>query len=168
MDKKSYSKYRASKEWQAKRKEKLKEANYQCEKCGTAKNLNVHHLNYAHLGFEDLDELVVLCKKCHEQIHENDNIKSEKTFGDFIDKYIFLVFISGALLMFLGIYFPKDLDKIIPPQIMGNVFLFYFVILSSPLWLPIIFIVAWKIIKFILPIIIMLILELIKSIKKKF
>jgi hypothetical protein len=72
MDKDRYPKYMKSPEWQRKRKEKLKEANYQCEKCGTAKQLHVHHINYDHLGFESMDEIVVLCEKCHKNVHTYD------------------------------------------------------------------------------------------------
>jgi hypothetical protein len=78
MDTQRYEKYMATKEWQRKRKEKLKEANYQCEKCGTAKNLHVHHINYDHLGFESLEELVVLCEKHHDSVHVHDNAKKKK------------------------------------------------------------------------------------------
>jgi len=67
MDKESYRAYLRSPKWKEKRKELLEEANYECEDCGSKKNLQVHHLNYDNLGEEELGEDVeVLCKDCHE------------------------------------------------------------------------------------------------------
>ena len=43
-----------------------------CELCGTRKNRNVHHKTYRHRGSEwrHLEDLAVLCKSCHERVHE--------------------------------------------------------------------------------------------------
>jgi len=63
-----YDKYLASKAWKQKRKEML--AMYpQCAVCGATKRLEVHHLTYAHLGNEPLEDLKVICKSCHKQEH---------------------------------------------------------------------------------------------------
>ena len=67
-----YHEYIQSDEWREKRKEKLIQADYQCEKCGTGKNLVVHHITYDRLGNEEMDDLVVLCKTHHNKTHEND------------------------------------------------------------------------------------------------
>lgn len=40
-----------------------------CRKCGARKGLQVHHLSYARLGHESFDDLICVCKKCHESIH---------------------------------------------------------------------------------------------------
>ena len=41
--------------------------------CGTAKNLRVHHISYATLGTDaEIDDLVTLCDKCHEEVHAVD------------------------------------------------------------------------------------------------
>ena len=61
--------YYLSASWKRIRKEKLREADYQCERCGSAINLNVHHTTYDNLGNENLDDLVVLCASCHAQVH---------------------------------------------------------------------------------------------------
>ena len=61
-----------SDKWKAKRLECLKRDNYQCQKCGTAKNLVIHHWTYDRLGNEDLGDIVTLCKDCHKKIHEKD------------------------------------------------------------------------------------------------
>jgi hypothetical protein len=84
MGTKKYDEYLQSDEWKAKRKQKLEAVNYQCEKCGTAKNIEVHHLNYDRLGFEKLEDLVVLCKTHHTTVHENDLKKKEPSFWFFL------------------------------------------------------------------------------------
>jgi len=70
-----YEDYIVSKEWEAKRKERIKRDHYQCAMCGTAKNLQVHHITYERLGHEELDDLITLCKDCHAKVHENDLAK---------------------------------------------------------------------------------------------
>ncbi len=64
--------YLQSAEWQFKRQMALQRDHFTCQKCGTAKNLNVHHLTYANFGREKIDGLITLCKTCHEETHEND------------------------------------------------------------------------------------------------
>lgn len=46
-------------------------ANYRCEKCGSTKNLVVHHTSYEFKGVEFLafHTLQCLCSKCHEKEH---------------------------------------------------------------------------------------------------
>lgn len=63
-----------SEDWKRIRKKKLIEDALQCEICGSAKNLAVHHITYEHLLEEDkhMDDLIVLCKNCHEKAHEHD------------------------------------------------------------------------------------------------
>lgn len=39
-----------------------------CSKCGSAKNLLVHHKNYDH-GDNRLENLEIVCKSCHEKTH---------------------------------------------------------------------------------------------------
>ena len=64
-----YTKYMESAEWIAKRNLVLKRDGFVCKRCGNAKNLAVHHITYANLGHEDLDDLVTLCKDCHGHLH---------------------------------------------------------------------------------------------------
>ena len=59
----------------------FKRDNYQCQRCGTAKNLVTHHLTYERRGHEKLSDLVTLCKECHKIVHGNDfdnNITEEE------------------------------------------------------------------------------------------
>lgn len=71
-----YEGYMQSKRWFAKRKHKLLVANYTCERCGYCSYtaavdipLDVHHKTYEHLGDEPLEDLEVLCRRCHTQHH---------------------------------------------------------------------------------------------------
>lgn len=68
----NYYQYLDSNRWKKKREQVLKAANFKCSVCGSAKNLCVHHITYENLGYENDDDLMVVCKKCHERIHEND------------------------------------------------------------------------------------------------
>jgi len=60
-----YKQYIQSKEWKKKRQVALKAANYQCSRCGSKDNLQVHHLDYKYLYKERLHNVRVLCKRCH-------------------------------------------------------------------------------------------------------
>ena len=72
---KEYKKYLSTKAWEWKRKEKLEEAKYKCQLCGKSNiELHVHHNNYDNLCFEEMSDLIVLCKKCHEKFHDIEDI----------------------------------------------------------------------------------------------
>ena len=60
------SKYMASREWRLKRREVIKRAENLCERCHLAKIANIHHLTYERLGAEILEDLLGLCRECHE------------------------------------------------------------------------------------------------------
>lgn len=44
-----------------------------CEVCGD-KGEELHHLHYESLGEEAFDDLVLLCKECHRNEHDNKKI----------------------------------------------------------------------------------------------
>ena len=58
---------------------KLKNKHKGCEKCGVALRWNqkhVHHIKYvSHGGTNELSNLQILCRKCHQDIHKNDGEK---------------------------------------------------------------------------------------------
>lgn len=60
--------------WRELRNARLKMDNYQCQKCGTAVNVAVHHINYPeYWGMENVaTDLVTLCARCHAEVHKND------------------------------------------------------------------------------------------------
>lgn len=63
-----YTQYINSRTWKLKRREVLKRDNKQCQTCLSGENLEVHHKTYEHLGNEPLEDLITLCKHCHEAI----------------------------------------------------------------------------------------------------
>lgn len=79
-------------EWFEKRQEILKRDGYQCTKCGIEfVTMQVHHKFYyvppiKAWQYED-DDLITLCKECHEEWHRNNSIQYKKAIikNDFID-----------------------------------------------------------------------------------
>jgi len=75
-----YREYLASEHWYRKRAAALRAAGYMCSRCGTVgakrgSGLQVHHLTYARLGDELLEDLRVLCQSCHNAIHDKPRSK---------------------------------------------------------------------------------------------
>lgn len=68
----NYDDYIKSNRWAKKRFERLRIDNFQCAKCGSAKNLNVHHITYERLGEEEMNDLITLCNRCHQEVHSYD------------------------------------------------------------------------------------------------
>ena len=64
-----YQRYMRSKEWKAKRQEKLEACDHKCECEGGCyrKATQIHHLHYDTLGEESMEDLQALCPKCHMQ-----------------------------------------------------------------------------------------------------
>lgn len=61
--------------WDGVRNYKLKRAKYSCQLCGGKEILNVHHKTYENHGREHIrqiadNDLIVLCKTCHEKFHD--------------------------------------------------------------------------------------------------
>lgn len=69
--------YLKSEHWRNLRLQKLVESDCLCLRCGKQSQHNdVHHLNYKNLYDVETIDLVVLCRKCHELVHEKlDQIK---------------------------------------------------------------------------------------------
>lgn len=61
--------YLLSPEWALKRQEIFDERGKACEECGVGERLHVHHLTYANLGNEPLEDLQILCADCHRASH---------------------------------------------------------------------------------------------------
>lgn len=61
--------------WRELRTKRLRLDNYQCQNCGTAMNLQVHHIRYPEVwGTENIyTDLITLCDDCHKSAHRNDN-----------------------------------------------------------------------------------------------
>ena len=65
-----YEEHLASPKWQELRQQVIARQGGQC-KCG-APGTDVHHLTYQRLGGEQLDDLELLCRQCHQQEHGRD------------------------------------------------------------------------------------------------
>lgn len=65
-----YSEYLQSETWSRRRKEVFELYGHLCLKCGSSKNLHVHHKTYKRLGVERIDlDLIPLCETCHDKLH---------------------------------------------------------------------------------------------------
>ena len=68
-----YPERRQTREWKVLRARMLARAAHRCQLCGTqGGQLNVHHNRYDNYGEERLEDLVVLCRPCHERFHFRD------------------------------------------------------------------------------------------------
>jgi hypothetical protein len=65
----NYLAYLQSAEWQEKRAAVARRSGGMCEACNNARGLDVHHKTYARLTNEHLDDLLHVCRPCHERIH---------------------------------------------------------------------------------------------------
>lgn len=68
-----------SDEWKKACSEVYKRDNAQCQRCGNKDNLHVHHIvTFANKELRaDIDNLVLLCAKCHRFVHSKNNINQE-------------------------------------------------------------------------------------------
>ena len=63
-----YESYMRSEAWRTKRDQVLERDGHTCRTCGATEELEVHHASYHHLGDEPLEDLITLCRVCHEAI----------------------------------------------------------------------------------------------------
>lgn len=73
-----YKSYLQSESWQIKREFALEKADHRCQICNNTKRLDVHHRTYERFGNEDLSDLTVLCRNCHELYHKSKDKKAAK------------------------------------------------------------------------------------------
>jgi len=68
-----------SDEWKKACSTVYKRDNAQCQRCGSKDNLHVHHIvTFANKELRaDIDNLVLLCAKCHRFVHSKKNINKE-------------------------------------------------------------------------------------------
>lgn len=65
-----FKEYLNSPHWKEIRLKALARSGNRCQLCSSTDNLNVHHNTYRNRGNEDLKDLVVLCRNCHEKFHD--------------------------------------------------------------------------------------------------
>ena len=76
-----YRDYLKSDDWKERRLILIEEAGNMCQECGATEKLQVHHLKYDNLGFEELGvDVEVDCKTCH-RIKELE--KGNDLFGEY-------------------------------------------------------------------------------------
>lgn len=65
-----YEWYITSPQWKEKRAQRMAIDGIKCALCGSRHNLQVHHITYERLGFENIEtDLITLCHTCHERLH---------------------------------------------------------------------------------------------------
>lgn len=70
MTKAEYAEYLRSDHWAEVRRRYRKVRPWKCDRCDSSeKSLDLHHRTYKRLGRERLDDLVPLCRTCHQDIH---------------------------------------------------------------------------------------------------
>lgn len=65
-----YNDYLKSDKWRELRLSVLERDKYTCRECGAKNKLHIHHLKYDNVFNEPLEDLIVLCEKCHSLIHK--------------------------------------------------------------------------------------------------
>ncbi len=72
----SYKEYLASPKWEKAKERLFKRDGRICKICGSFENINVHHNNYNERNLSgSIRCLVVLCRKCHEEVHRISKVK---------------------------------------------------------------------------------------------
>lgn len=76
----TYEQYLASDHWQDVRRRFWASGlhNHACYVCGHRGKLEVHHASYKRIGREKLNDLRLLCRNCHQKVHDIAN-KPHKT-----------------------------------------------------------------------------------------
>jgi hypothetical protein len=73
-----YSEYLKIDHWKERRKRHLKSAGYRCQLCNSGDCiLDVHHRTYKRRGQERYNDLIVLCRVCHEIFHRERELIKE-------------------------------------------------------------------------------------------
>lgn len=83
----SYRSYIISPAWQQVRREYLHSVGWVCERCHNDWATQAHHLTYDNLGHEGPQDLMALCRQCHEDVHHlplfaNDNQQLDLPFAN--------------------------------------------------------------------------------------
>lgn len=65
----TYNDYMLSPKWQRQRANRMAIDNNECKLCFSKTQLHVHHITYDNFGNEPMNELITVCKPCHEKIH---------------------------------------------------------------------------------------------------
>lgn len=69
VSRKAKETYLHSKAWKELKLQRLAIANNCCEHCHSTTDLHLHHINYANLQNESIDDVCILCSTCHNTLH---------------------------------------------------------------------------------------------------
>lgn len=96
-----YNRYMNSYTWKLKRANRLAIDNYECQKCGSKKNLHVHHKTYKRFGNEKMKDLATVCQKCHAKIHKGGRLKEflDNAKAAFVALFLMSAFIFALILI---------------------------------------------------------------------
>ena len=72
-----YHDYLQTPRWAKVREQALARFDWRCAACHSSEYLNVHHRTYQRVGNEYLTDLTVLCRYCHQVLHETWNANSQ-------------------------------------------------------------------------------------------
>jgi hypothetical protein len=67
----AYQRYLQSPQWKERRDRAVKKAGAKCALCSSKGRLDVHHRFYGSIGEERPQDLIVLCRGCHEKFHDH-------------------------------------------------------------------------------------------------
>lgn len=89
VKKQTYEEFLKSPYWRKIRILILKRDNNSCRSCGSSEELHIHHLTYEHhlKELDNLDDLITLCKQCHNDIHGRVNGKNTIPLGKYESIY---------------------------------------------------------------------------------
>jgi 5-methylcytosine-specific restriction endonuclease McrA len=58
-------------------REVLDRDGWKCQNCGSASELQLHHLCFrSALGDDDVENLIILCASCHEKVHKSASLRT--------------------------------------------------------------------------------------------
>lgn len=66
----NYRKYLQSPEWKQRASAIRKRDGFCCRMCGAFEPLDVHHFHYRNIGNEKDQDLIAVCRSCHERLDE--------------------------------------------------------------------------------------------------
>lgn len=64
-----YRLYLKTRYWLDFRKQVKEHYNHTCAKCGSVGNTDAHHVTYDNKGNETFEDIVLLCRSCHDELH---------------------------------------------------------------------------------------------------
>lgn len=82
----TYKEYLLTKHWLKRKADYLRKHKKECTMCGNKYYIQVHHVDYKNLGDEKDEDLVALCKRCHDKLHKNISKATDSKVLSYISK----------------------------------------------------------------------------------